>query len=79
MVGVDRYLTEWSALQTVCKIVELAARNLPARFTVQASPLGSTTEEDTQELEVGLLGVEVHHIPPPYLVSGSFRTAILSR
>jgi len=78
MAGVDQYLTEWSTLQTVRKIVELAARNLPARFTVQASPLGSATEEGAQEFDDGLLGAEVCKIPPPYSVSGAFPTAMLS-
>jgi len=78
MTGVDRYLTEWSILQAVRRIMELAARNLSARFTVRASPPGSTTEEDAPELEGGLLGVEDCKIPPPYSVSGTFPTAILS-
>lgn len=73
--GLDRYLTKWSILRVVCKIVEVAARNLSASFTVRASPLGSATEEDAQELE---LRVEVRKFPPPYSVSGAFHTAMLS-
>ena len=75
MSGVDRYLIKWSILQGVWIIVGLAARNLSACFTLRASPPGSATEE---ELEVGLLGVEVDKIPPPYSVSGAFPTAMLS-
>ena len=73
MSGVDRYLIKWSILQGVWKIV----RNMSARFTLRASPPGSATE-DAQELEVGLLGVELGKIPPPYSVSGAFPTAMSS-
>ena len=75
MSGVDRYLMEWSILQGVWMIVGLAARNLPARFTLRASPPGSATEE---ELEIGSLGTEVGLIPPPYSVSGAFPIATSS-
>ena len=75
MSGVDRYLIKWSILQGVWIIVGLAARNLSACFTLRASPPGSATEE---ELEAGLLGVEVDKIPPPYSVSGAFPTAMSS-
>lgn len=66
MSGVDRYLIEWPILQVMWKIVEPAVGNLPARFTLRASPPSSAAEEDAPELELGLLGVEVCKIPPPY-------------
>lgn len=77
IAGVDQYLTEWSILQYMCKIVEPVVKCLSACLMGQASLEGSA-EEDAQELEGGSLDVEGGKIPPPYSVSGISPITLLS-